>query len=396
MEHGEDMERPERAVRRDDSLIVAGGDPTWWWMSPLWIRAGQVIGLLFLVGPLSDLRDSSESAPRVGAISVAFAAFIVLYFVLLPPARLLARRGLRAVRAALILFAALAALPLLLRAPESFASLFVYVVAAAALLLPPKEAEAVIAITAAAVGAGFALAGADNSVVAAYALTIVAVGTIMAALAGAVRATIELRAAREELARTAVAEERLRIARDLHDLLGHTLSLIAIKIELARKLFDSDPVRARAELAEVQNVTRHALTEVREAVQGYRRRSFADELEDAQATIAAAGIECRVELRIEELPDEVENVLAWAVREASTNVVRHSGAHACVITLRRHANVVLLQVDDDGATARANSTNGTGLVGLAERARLLHGRLETGTRPDGGFRLLLTLPLQAT
>ena len=392
----EDMRRPESNPARCDSLIGAGSGATWWWTQRLWIRTGQVIGLLFLIGPLSDLRDSSESAPRVAAISATFAAFVVLYFVLLPPARPLARRGQRAVRGALVLLAALAALPLLLGAPESFASLFVYVVAAAALLLPPREAEAVIAITAVAVGAGFALAGADDSVIAAYALTIVAVGTVMAALAGAVRATIELRAAREELARTAVAEERLRIARDLHDLLGHTLSLIAIKIELARKLFDSDPRRARAELVEVQNVTRYALTEVREAVQGYRRRSFADELEDARSTIAAAGIECRVELRIEELPDEVESVLAWAVREASTNVVRHSGAHACVITLRRHANVVLLQVDDDGAPARADSTPGTGLVGLAERARRLHGRLETGTRPDGGFRLLLTLPLQAT
>jgi two-component system sensor histidine kinase DesK len=378
-------------------VIAAESDEaTWWWTHRAWIRAGQVVGLLFLIGPLSDFARVSESPARVAAISVAFAAFVVLFLALLPPARALARRGQRAIRAALALLAAIAPLPLALGAPRSFAVLFVYVVAAAAALLPPRAAAIVIGITAAAVGAGFAAAGYDSSTVAAYALTIVAVGTIMAALGSTVRANLELRAAREELARTAVSEERLRIARDVHDLLGHTLSLIALKSELATKLVESDPRRAQAELAEVQSVTRQALSEVREAVQGYRRRSFADALEGARATFAAAGIDCRVDLRAAELPAEVESVLAWAMREASTNVVRHSGARGCAITLESDANMVSLQVDDDGATAPADSQDGTGLAGLAERAVRLHGKLETGARPEGGFRLRLTLPLQAT
>jgi two-component system, NarL family, sensor histidine kinase DesK len=359
-----------------------------------WIRAGQILGLTALIGPLSDLANASLSAAQVVAIAVALVAFVALYLVLLPPARGLERRGRRAVRGALALFAVLAVLPLALGAPRSFALLFVYVVAAGSLLLPPRLAVPGFTIAAAAVGVGLAVAGSDASTVAAYALTVLAVGAVMAALGTLVRANRELRAAREELARSAVSEERLRIARDLHDLLAHTLSLIALKSELAAKLVQTDPVRAQAELDEVQEVTRQALREVREAVRGYRRRSSAEALENARATLTAAGIECRVDVSDAELPPDVESVIAWALREASTNVVRHSGARACAITLASDSEVVSLQVVDDGRSGRAGYSEGSGLAGLAERARRLHGKLETGVQPEGGFRLRLTLPLR--
>jgi two-component system, NarL family, sensor histidine kinase DesK len=213
------------------------------------------------------------------------------------------------------------------------------------------------------------------------------------ALGSLTRANWELRAARRELANLAVAQERVRIARDLHDLLGQSLSLIALKSELATKLAESQPRRAQAEMADVQRVTRQALTEVRDAVQGYRRRDFAEELASARAALSAAGIDCQVEASATELPTEVEDLLAWALREATTNVVRHSDARVCRIDLFKDSNGVALQVDDDGTPVLTGSSNGTGLTGLAERARRLDGTLESGARPEGGFRLRLTVPL---
>ena len=366
--------------------------------SPLpraWIRVGQLLGLTFLIGPLSDLADAQESPAYIAAILVTLAAFVALYLTLLPPVSWLSRRGQRAIHGGLVLLAVTAALPLALGAPRSFAGLFIYVVAASGILLSRLAAGAVTASTAAAIGAGLAVTGSDDSTVAAYTLTVLAVGTVMIALGAAVRANRELLAAREELARRAVSEERLRIARDLHDLLGHTLSLIALKSQLAAKLVEGDPRRARAELEDVQSITREALAEVREAVHAYRLRSVAEALEGARTTLAAAGIECRVDSTTDELPAEVESVLAWAVREASTNVVRHSGARACAIMLARDGVGVSLQIDDDGGGAD-ESPAGSGLAGLAERARRLHGTLEAGARPEGGFRLRLTLPLRAT
>jgi two-component system sensor histidine kinase DesK len=359
------------------------------------IRGGQVLGLLYLIGPLSDLSDASLPSGRMAAILVAFVAFVALYLVVLPPVRALECRGPRAVYGALALLPVTAGVILALGAPQSFVALFVYVVAAAGLLLPVRVALAAIAVTAAGVGAGLAAAGAANSVIAAHTLTILSVGVMLTAFGNHVRTIRELRSAREEIARLAVSEERLRIARDLHDLLGHTLSLVALKTELAAKLVETAPARARAELEEVNRVSRVALTEVREAVQGYRRLAFDDALEGAEAALAAAGIDYRVESDATDLPAEVESVVAWALREATTNVVRHSGARSCAIRLAADSESVSLQVDDDGTPPADSSRNGAGLAGLAERARRLHGTLDAGARLEGGFRLRLTVPLRA-
>jgi two-component system, NarL family, sensor histidine kinase DesK len=359
------------------------------------IRAGQVLGLLFLAGPVSDLGNGSRSDARTAAIAATLAVFVAIYLALLPPVSPLARLGPRALHAGIALLAAVAGLTLVLGAPPSFTLLFVYVVAAAGLLLRPRAAAVLTAVIALGVGAGLTIEGSAGSIVASHTLTVLAIGAMMAAFGNAIRTNRELRGAREELARLAVSEERLRIARDLHDLLGHTLSLIALKSELAAKLLPGDPARARDEITEVQQVTRQALTEVREAVHGYRRLAFADALDGARAALSAAGIDCRVETSAPDLPGDVESVLAWAVREAATNVVRHSGARACAITLSGDDRAVELRVDDDGAGAVNGAAGGTGLAGLAERARPLHGTLEAGARPGGGFRLRLTLPREA-
>ncbi len=360
------------------------------------LRVGQLLGLLFLIGPLADLADSAQPPARVTAILITLGAFVALYLVLLPPVRSLARRGARVIGGGLALLAALAGLTLALGAPRSFTLLFVYVVAVVGMALPLVAAVPLIGAATAAVGVGLASAGSDGSTVAAWTLTVLGVGAMTAALGSTTRANQELREVREELARLAVSEERLRIARDLHDLLGQTLSLIALKSELATRLVESDPQRAQAEMTEVQRVTRQALTEVREVVHGYRQLAFDDALQTARTTLAAAGIDCRVDGVASGLPTEIESVLAWAVREATTNVVRHSDARTCAITLTTDAHGVALQVEDDGAASPTANGDGTGLVGLAERARDLHGVLEAGTQPGGGFRVRLTLPVRAT
>jgi two-component system, NarL family, sensor histidine kinase DesK len=145
----------------------------------------------------------------------------------------------------------------------------------------------------------------------------------------------------------------------------------------------------------VQEVTRHALAEVREAVHGYRRLALTDAVDGARTALAAAGIDCRVEGGAGTLPDEVEDVLAWAVREATTNVVRHSDARTCSITLQSTDGAVELEVADDGSTRPAGD-GGAGLRGLAERAEKLRGTLEVGARRAGGFRVKLTVPLPAS
>jgi two-component system sensor histidine kinase DesK len=213
-----------------------------------------------------------------------------------------------------------------------------------------------------------------------------------------------LRAARNELARLAVAEERLRFARDLHDLLGHSLSLIALKSELAGQLATTAPERAAAEMRDVEGVARTALHEVREAVAGYRQPSLASELRDAREILTAADIACAYDGASVSVPAAVEAVLAWTVREGVTNVIRHSRARHCTIRVTNEDGHAGVEVIDDGAGAPAVSasapsaggSSGNGLAGLAERVAALDGRCEAGSRPEGGFRLSVVLPVGRT
>lgn len=206
----------------------------------------------------------------------------------------------------------------------------------------------------------------------------------------------ELRAAREEIARLAVMTERLRIARDLHDLLGHNLSLIALKSELAGRLVGISPERAAIEIGDVEKVARTTLQEVREAVASYRQPTLLSELHSAQEILAAAGITYRYdsdESVIGKLPTAVESVLAWVVREGVTNVIRHSRAHQCVIRVGQNKHDTWVEVTDDGRGTMNNTDNGgNGLRGLVERVEALGGRCETGRLVEGGFRLTVSVP----
>lgn len=221
----------------------------------------------------------------------------------------------------------------------------------------------------------------------------------------AMKTSRELRAEREELIRVAaVAEERLRIARDLHDLLGHNLSLIALKSELAGRLMTVAPERAAAEIGDIESVARTALHEVRDAVAGYRQPSLAAELAGAREMLAAASITYRL------LGDEgvarpfgpaLDAALAWGVREAVTNVIRHSRAHECTIALAPQPSAVRLDIINDGSAIPADAlasltSEGSGLRGLRERVEALGGRCEAGPQPGGRFRVAISIPSDAT
>lgn len=247
---------------------------------------------------------------------------------------------------------------------------------------------------------------------------VVVIGVVTNGMVRAFMNSRELRLAQEEIAQLAVTNERLRIARDLHDLLGHNLSLIALKSELARRLIAVAPERAAAEIGDIENVARTTLQEVREAVASYRQPTLTGELRGATEILAAAGIAYRYEgdeSTSRGLPPAVENTLAWAVREGVTNVVRHSRARHCTIRFAQDKSNAHLEVLDDGVGVPTPSTlpakgsdlhpssfapgNGTsnnrgnGLRGLSERVAAVGGRCETSPGKDGGFRLAVSLPL---
>ncbi|MBC6462303.1 sensor histidine kinase [Actinomadura sp. HBU206391] len=203
-----------------------------------------------------------------------------------------------------------------------------------------------------------------------------------------------LRETREELARTAVAEERLRFSRDLHDLLGHTLSLMVVKAQAVRRIMERDPAVAAEQAADIETVGRRALAEVRQAVTGYRGRGLSAELNAARTALGDAAIEAVVRQEGPPPPPHADALLGWAVREGVTNVIRHSGARRCEIDVRHDGDVTSVEIRDDG-TAEPPGAVGHGLSGLTERMATAGGTLTAGRRADGGFRLAVTLPAGA-
>jgi two-component system sensor histidine kinase DesK len=201
----------------------------------------------------------------------------------------------------------------------------------------------------------------------------------------------ELRAAQARLAHAAVAEERLRFARDLHELLGHTLTLIVVKAQVVRRLAEQEPAAAAAAAVDIEQIGRQALGEVREAVTGYRERAFATELDGARAAMTGAGIEVSVDTVGTPLPPVADAVFGWAVREGATNVIRHSGARRCAIVVRRDGDRATLEVRDDGRGGKPSGA-GNGLRGLRERLAAAGGTLSAAPVPGGGFSLVATLP----
>ncbi|MER5745752.1 histidine kinase [Streptomyces sp. NPDC002225] len=220
-------------------------------------------------------------------------------------------------------------------------------------------------------------------------------GAVTSAILALSETVMELRATRQELARTAVEKERLRFSRDLHDLLGHTLSVIVVKSEAARRLAPRDLDAALSQVSDIEAVGRQALTEIREAVTGYREGSLATELDRARSALTAAGIEPVLRRSGPPLAPQTEALLGWVVREAVTNVVRHSRATSCSFVLEGAAGRVRLTVTDDGPGPDVPpdpGVGGTGLTGLTERLAAAGGSLRAGPRPGRGFVVTAELP----
>ena len=196
--------------------------------------------------------------------------------------------------------------------------------------------------------------------------------------------------AQEEIEHLATVAERERIARDLHDVLGHTLSVIILKSELAGKLMERDPDRAGHEIREVEQISRQAISEVRDAIRGYRSQGLPAELARAKSTLETAGVAVQCEAVRIEMPALHETVLSMAVREAVTNVVRHAHARNCALRLAQQNGSCRLQIEDDGRGGL--ESEGNGLRGMRERVEMLGGTLDCDSR--AGTRLTITLPLK--
>jgi two-component system, NarL family, sensor histidine kinase DesK len=268
------------------------------------------------------------------------------------------------------------------------ACFFIYGSALVGDALPPRQAAVAVAVQVAAAALSFALLD----------LTVwfLIPATVISALVGAVtiQAAVnrmrnaKLAMAQAEVERLAKLAERERIARDLHDLLGHTLSVIVLKSELAQKLLARDVALARQEVAEVERIARDGLAEVREAITGYRSSGLHAELDHVRQALVAAGIDATIEARTVALAPAQETALSLALREAATNVIRHAGATTCSIRFYAQDGSVSMEVEDNGRGGDAPF--GNGLTGMRERIQALGGALTRDT--DRGTRLHITMP----
>ncbi|MFJ2867623.1 sensor histidine kinase [Kitasatospora sp. NPDC087314] len=209
----------------------------------------------------------------------------------------------------------------------------------------------------------------------------------------------EVHRSRAELAGLAVAEERLRFARDLHDLLGYSLSAITLKSELTRRLVYRQPERAEEELTEILQTARQALADVRAVSRGYRNMSLVQEANAARPMLSSIGIQSTFRLDYQGVPDPVDTVLATVLREGLTNMLRHSRAAACAIEAGSGPGLAKVSITNNGVGQRpvplTKERGGTGIGNLTTRVEALGGTLRSGVRPDGWFELTAEIPLPA-
>ncbi|MGC4958614.1 sensor histidine kinase [Actinomadura citrea] len=334
-----------------------------------------------------DRRDAGRLILALLGAGAAFALYARLLW------QNLMRRTAPAHRLGLAAIAAICwALPPLLDTGQGWGNALLVPAGLIAVVLPVREA---IAVTAAAT----VLTPVYGVLLGLPALTVLyeVTGVPLGAFSGYVTVWLfhvvqELREARAELARSAVGEERLRFARDLHDVLGHSLQAVALRAEVAERFVERDDGRVRKELTEIQTMARDAVRDVREVVRGYRATSLRTELDGMSAVLRAAGIRCERPEVSPELPAHVHEPLGWVAREAATNVLRHSSASWCEITLRAGRDRVQLEVVNDGAARRAAGDAGSGLAGLAERITAAGGRFRAGPAGDGTFRVTASVP----
>jgi two-component system, NarL family, sensor histidine kinase DesK len=260
------------------------------------------------------------------------------------------------------------------------------------LLVPGLAAWALFTATTASMLAAGLLWGLDAYSVAYLTVATMDIGLVVFGLSRLSQFIRYAHATRAQLAQLAVVSERMRFARDLHDLLGYSLSAITLKAELTRRLVGSQPTRARDELAEMLDICRQALADMRSVARGYRNISLAREGSSVTSLLSAAGIDAQVEISCGALDEKVDTVMATVLREAVTNILRHSTAQICTIEADQVDDVIRLRVVNDGVQHSVPCGNRGGMDNLAQRLEAVGGRLTGGVRPDGLFDLLAEAP----
>jgi two-component system sensor histidine kinase DesK len=366
------------------------------WSERQWMRARifSLVFLGFLVGPIRQAFDANWSAPRQAAAIAGICAFGLAFGVVVwrnTPA-------LHQNRARYAILVAVALAVTLVGVGVDWVTGFAIFTLAMLLYNCDRRwwLPIVLGVPAASVVLNVVLGGSAVRDAIMFALPVLLIGAVQAAFFQQVRSKVELARARTELARLAVSEERLRIARDLHDILGQRLSAVSLKAELAARLVDRDPARAATEMGEVAAVARDALADVRDTVSGYRSLTLATEIETARALLMAAGVSVEVSLAGDLLPEHLDECAGAVVREAVTNVIRHAPATCCAISVARRSGRVVVEVRNGMGTVPggATITYGNGLTGLAERVQGVGGVLYAH-RGRGDFVLRATMPLRA-
>ncbi len=383
---------------------------------------GAAVALCFLVPAMVQVAVSGGSTAAIVAFEALTIAFAAAYLLVPPWAsstlfrpptdraeRLRAWSGLSAMLALTV--------PMIAIGGAGVAAVWIYIAVCGAALLPARPALVVAAALAGGMLTVSALATDRphwSGLPWELALTLLALTGWMIGFAGNIRTTQQLRTAQRELADAAVTAERERIGRDLHDILGHSLTAITVKTALARRLLPRDRTAAAAEMDDVERLARDALTDVRATAAGYRDASLAGELAVARSVLQAADIQAELPTAVDDVTPAGREVFGYVVREAVTNVLRHSRARHCAIELGSDR----ICITDDGACDRSPDDRpgdrpagpgpaddgardrpaddrpagaGTGLSGLAERVRSVGGTLQAGPLPTGGFRVLATV-----
>jgi two-component system sensor histidine kinase DesK len=349
---------------------------------------GLVVGLLYLTPLIGEIAD--YSAVKRGLAVLGLAGFVAGYLGTALSRRRMTDPVPRFAWILLVFFTSLVVgLPFVFG--REWIGMPIYLGVVLTITLPYRWAPLGVVGATILAGVQTGILTSELSTAAGLTLTTFAIGLLMLMFRRARMLVRQLQEARGEVARLAATEERLRIARDMHDLLGHSLSLIVLKSELAGRLTERDPAKVAQEVKDIESVARQALADVRETVSGYRRRPLTDELDSARSVMAAAGVNATVRTSGTPLPDQLDGLFGWAVREAATNVVRHARATRCEITVKSDRKGAALEVRDDGAGA-TNFVPGNGLIGLTERIEDAGGTVDAGPLPGGGFRLAVRLP----
>jgi two-component system sensor histidine kinase DesK len=361
--------------------------------SARWRLIFSAIWLLYLIQPVADLFGEHKGAGWIAAGLVLVIAFSAVYVTALVnwvehPER---------VRRVLPLLFGMAILGCLAYGGKGkdWSALWLFVSAASGLAFTSRRAALRAVAAAGACFVFFSWLAHDPA--ADYLITLLPVLVVGVAVIGLrTRAKLmrELAQAREEVARLAASEERLRLARDMHDLTGQSLSMITLKSELAAKFLQAgDNSKTREQLEEVAAISRQTLHDIREAVSGYRRPTLAVETITARAALTAAGIETSDDPRLitasGTFDSDKEAALAWCLREAVTNVIRHSGARTCAIELTQEKGELTLTVSDDGRGLNSQLGTGNGLRGMSERLATVGGHIRIAG--SGGFTLSATV-----